>query len=70
MKKTQRTFEKVYQCKHCLSVYDKDFGDEINYVAAGTPFENLKEDYECATCGASKTDFVAIEKQTLVFHEH
>lgn len=52
----------IYQCKHCLGVYDEMYGDALNDIAPGTPFEALS-DYHCPTCEAPKTDF---ESKTVV----
>ncbi len=49
--------KKVYQCTHCQTVYDADFGDELNNIRAGIAFEDLPEAYTCPTCEAPKRDF-------------
>jgi rubredoxin len=51
----------VYQCKSCLTVYDKAYGDIVNGVAANTEFETLSH-YSCPVCEASKEDFLLVEK--------
>ena len=38
-------------------VYDPAKGDPENGVPAGTPFENVPDDWVCPVCGASKQDF-------------
>ena len=48
----------LYQCPHCLTVYDGQYGDETNNIAAGTTFEELPAGYCCATCDAEKSEFV------------
>lgn len=58
--------ETVFQCRHCLTVYDRTFGEEMNGIPAGTPFESLADNYECSTCGGSKGDFAEIEKNPLI----
>jgi rubredoxin len=50
----------VHQCKHCLSIYDQRFGDELNGITAGTRFESI-EDYTCPVCESPKVDFVVVE---------
>ncbi|MDR3712529.1 MAG: rubredoxin [Puia sp.] len=50
------------QCSCCLTLYDEDYGDPPNKVAAGTKFENLPADYECPTCGATLQEFLRAEK--------
>jgi len=46
----------VHQCPHCFTVYDPKFGDLLNNILAGTPFQNLPESYTCSTCDADKTE--------------
>jgi rubredoxin len=52
----------VYQCKHCLTIYDSEYGDEINLVPVGKAFPEINESYACPTCEAPKRDFVLVEK--------
>ncbi|WP_224999539.1 rubredoxin domain-containing protein [Cesiribacter sp. SM1] len=51
--------QQVYQCKHCFTIYDYKFGDPLNNIAAGTPFEAL-DAYQCTTCEGPKEDFVLV----------
>lgn len=44
----------VYQCPHCFTVYDEQYGDDRQGVAAGTAFADLPVDYACSTCDAPK----------------
>ncbi|MFC6998120.1 rubredoxin domain-containing protein [Rufibacter roseus] len=53
---TELAVHKVYQCQHCFTMYDENFGDEFNKVPQGTPFEEIAG-YECPTCGAPKENF-------------
>ncbi len=46
----------VYQCIHCLSIYDDSFGEEMSGILPGTSFDTLP-DYTCFVCGSSKDDF-------------
>jgi rubredoxin len=48
----------VYQCKHCLTVYDESFGEPENGIPKGTTFQSLPSDYCCSLCEAEKGDFV------------
>ncbi len=57
--------EYVYQCKHCLSVYDVNADGSANGIANGTAFEKLPGDYNCFLCEAPAEDFVKIEKSSL-----
>ena len=60
------TTHKVFQCKHCLTIYDRQFGDQENRITPGTEFTDIGTDYECQTCGAPKDDFVEITKKSLI----
>jgi len=46
-----------YECLVCGYVYDPAKGDPSNAVAAGTPFEELPDDWVCPICGAKKSRF-------------
>jgi rubredoxin len=48
----------VFQCKHCLTVYDESTGEPDSNIAAGTAFNNLPGSYRCTVCEAPKEDFV------------
>ncbi len=56
----------VYQCPHCFTVYDEQYGDERQGVSAGTPFGQLPTDYACSTCDAPKEDMKAVQLVTVV----
>jgi rubredoxin len=51
----------VYQCKSCLSVYDKTFGDEVNDIAPGVDFDDVI-DYTCPVCDAPKNNFEPVNQ--------
>jgi rubredoxin len=63
----EQTEEKiiVHQCKHCGTVYDKEFGDECNNITKGIDFEYLPETYACPTCDSPKTDFIEVDRNSL-----
>lgn len=63
----KQPLHQIYQCKHCLSVYDEAYGDPQNEIEAGTKFENINSVYVCPTCEAPKSDFLAIEKTSPVY---
>lgn len=46
-----------YECTICGYVYNPEEGDPENGIAAGTPFEELPEDWACPLCGVGKEDF-------------
>lgn len=58
----KRTAMKKYQCPSCPYIYDPAVGDPDNGIPAGTPFEQLPDDWVCPLCGESKEAFVAIEE--------
>src|SRR5215204_40874 len=57
---------KIFQCKHCYTIYDSEYGDEFNSIPAGTLFSDILNSYECPTCNSPKDDFVEIEKMSLI----
>ena len=50
----------LYQCERCRSVYDPQFGEPENGIAAGTSFTSLPDDYQCWTCTAPKSAFAEV----------
>jgi rubredoxin len=56
----------VHQCKHCLTVYDEQFGEPENGIEVGTAFNNLPVSYCCPLCEAPKQDFEKKNIPTLV----
>ena len=57
----------IYQCRHCLSVYDEEYGDNTQNIAPQTPFSALSSGYECPVCSSSKEDFIPIEKGSTLY---
>ncbi|QKJ31099.1 rubredoxin [Mucilaginibacter mali] len=55
------TDELLYSCKHCMTVYDKTYGDASNDIPAGTAFEDLGV-YICPVC-ESEDSFELIDKR-------
>jgi rubredoxin len=49
----------MYQCSHCLTIYDPVYGDELNNIKPGTDFK-LLEEYNCPTCESPKEDWVPL----------
>lgn len=47
----------AYQCKNCLTIFDESIGDPEGGIPAGTSFDNLPGEYQCALCGSAKEDF-------------
>ncbi len=48
---------KKYKCTVCGYIYEPEKGDPANGVKAGTPFENLPQNWVCPDCGAAKDMF-------------
>lgn len=46
-----------YVCTVCGYVYDPEVGDPDGGIPAGTPFEDIPNDWVCPVCGAAKSDF-------------
>ena len=46
-----------YTCTVCGYTYDPNIGDPDNGIAAGTPFEQVPDDWVCPVCGAGKDQF-------------
>ncbi len=46
-----------YICGPCGYVYDPAFGDPDSDIPVGTAFEDIREDWLCPVCGATKSDF-------------
>lgn len=53
---------KKYGCTVCGYVYDPEVGDPDAGIEAGTPFEDLPEDWVCPVCGVTKEDFEVVEE--------
>lgn len=47
----------VYQCRHCLTIYDSEHGDPSRDISPGVPFSKLPDTYSCSLCDAPKKDF-------------
>lgn len=50
-------------CKQCSMIYDPVVGDPDSGIAAGTPFEDIPEDWVCPICGATKKTFMLFEEK-------
>jgi rubredoxin len=51
-----------YQCPACDYIYDPEIGDPDADIPAGTPFEELPEEWVCPDCGVTKSEFEPIEE--------
>jgi len=54
---TFKTRTGKYVCSVCGYVYDPELGDEKQGIPAGTPFEELPDDWCCPRCRRPKTAF-------------
>jgi len=45
-------------CEPCGYIYDPQLGDPDSGIPAGTPFEELPEDWVCPICGLGKDVFL------------
>jgi rubredoxin len=52
---------KVWQCIICGFIYNEAKGLPEEGIAAGTPWEDVPETWQCPDCGAGKTDFEMVE---------
>lgn len=61
-----------YICTVCANIYDPDLGDPEDDIPAGTPFENLPEDWICPVCGSNKNkyEFLSQERYERLFPKH
>jgi rubredoxin len=50
-----------YKCSVCGYVYDPAKGDPDFGIGAGTPFEDLPDDWLCPVCGADKEAFKRVD---------
>jgi len=58
--------KQVFQCRHCLTLYDEDYGDPACGEPAGRPFEEIAPTWQCPVCGGPKEDFSLLQKRTLI----
>ncbi|MGB9978072.1 rubredoxin [Methanobacterium sp.] len=52
---------KKYMCTACGYIYDPEEGDAISGIDAGTPFEDLPDDWLCPMCGVGKDQFEPVD---------
>ncbi len=58
--------KKLYQCKHCLTIYDEKYGDPESGIEIGTSFDLLPETYKCSLCENTKADFIKMNSENYV----
>lgn len=59
IKETAMAGDQKYLCPICGYVYDPALGDATSGIAAGTPFSDLPDDWECPVCSANKSVFIS-----------
>lgn len=59
-KKQENIAINQYQCTDCTTIYDSRYGDSLNNIPVGVPFEQLPLDYCCPVCDAPAVSFVAM----------
>lgn len=47
----------LWVCDICQDIYDPGVGDPDGGIPAGTPFEEVPENWVCPVCGARKKEF-------------
>ncbi len=47
----------LYQCVHCQTIYDEEYGDVEAGIPSGTSFTALSDQYSCPTCGGKKSGY-------------
>lgn len=50
-----------YKCTICGYIYDPAKGDPDSGIPAGTPFEDLPDDWVCPVCGVGKDQFQPLD---------
>jgi rubredoxin len=58
--------QELYQCRHCGTVYDEEVGEPDNNIQRGTPFSDLPESYLCPLCESVKSEFIPVQKSSLL----
>jgi rubredoxin len=54
----------MWQCQgnNCGYIYNQAKGDRKGGIPAGTPFDELPEEWKCPVCGAGKKFFKKLEE--------
>jgi rubredoxin len=50
-----------YECMLCEYTYNPERGDPRNGIPAGTPWDELPEDWVCPKCGTIKENFFLLD---------
>lgn len=46
-----------WECQICGFIYDEELGLPEDGIPAGTPWDDIPENWQCPECGVSKQDF-------------
>jgi rubredoxin len=46
-----------WRCQNCTFLYDEALGLPDEGLPAGTPWEDVPDDWLCPDCGSAKSDF-------------
>jgi len=57
----ERKEMRQWMCVVCGYIYDEAAGDPEHGIPAGTPWEEVPEDWTCPECGVGKKDFEMVE---------
>jgi rubredoxin-NAD+ reductase len=52
---------KIWQCMVCGLIYDEEKGWPEEGIPPGTRWEDVRADWVCPECGASKAEFQMVE---------
>lgn len=50
-----------FKCTICGHIYNPMVGDPDSGIAAGTPFEEIPNDWVCPICGVGKEDYIKMK---------
>ena len=53
----------TYQCSHCLTIYDENYGDPDQDIPPKTPFVGLPDHWTCSVCGGERSGYRVIPSQ-------
>lgn len=59
----------IHECGICQTIYQPEYGDLLNAIEQGTPFEELPADYTCPVCFSHKDQYAAKEIPALWLSE-
>lgn len=60
-KKISHSWYRRFLCPPCWFIYDEELWDEDGWLAPGTKFEEIPDDWICPVCWAEKKDFIPLD---------